>query len=242
MGLAGNSLNNSFQSHQGVVTFSRRLRFYILWNCGSSTQTYSKPLWTMGLSLKPELDITAVLRSLIYAFRPGWMSPLSAETWGLLRNSLPHRPNGHRLPNSRLYIHFLGNFPLGGNTMDSFNLIYKGSKWRNSPFNSKLPDYFINDEWAPRVGGPGRAGKRWQATHLFQLLQLLFEAVVFSLQLIILLFEGQLLFQYHQSVFGRLDLFVGGLRELLGQPLYLGLIMVHRLQSLFRGHSPGGWR
>lgn len=45
------------------------------WNRGSSTQTHSSTLWIMGLLLKPGRDITAVLRSLIYAFQPSWMSP-----------------------------------------------------------------------------------------------------------------------------------------------------------------------
>ena len=60
------------------------------------------------------------------------------------------------------------------------------------------------------------------STYLFQLVELLPDALVLNLQVIVLLFELLLLLQHHQPVLGRLDLLVRGLAKLPGEPLDLG--------------------
>lgn len=89
---------------------------------------------------------------------------------------------------------------------------------------------------------PRDAGGRQKPglAHLLQLLQLLLEAVILRLQLVVLLLEGELLLQHHQPILRRLDLLVGRLGELPGQPLDLALVVVGALQHLLRSHSPAG--
>lgn len=95
------------------------------WHRGSLSAALLIPLlWITGLSLEPGFERT-VLGSWIYAFRPSCRWDLKTSE----PPSLPHSPHSHRLSNSSLYIHFPGNFFLGGggdNGLFQSSLINKG--------------------------------------------------------------------------------------------------------------------
>lgn len=61
--------------------------------------------------------------------------------------------------------------------------------------------------------------------YLSQLLQLLADALIFRLQLVVLLLELLFLLQHRQPVLRRLDLLLRGLGQLPGQPLHLLLLL-----------------
>lgn len=128
-GIGGTS--NSSLSHQRVVTFSKRLkhhRFYIL------------KLWILGTNLLIAfVDYGIVAETWVcnnssfekFDLHIPTQLKIALECWDFktFMNLLPH---SHCIPNSSLYIHFLGNFSLVGKTMDSFNLLLstEGSKMK----------------------------------------------------------------------------------------------------------------